>query len=62
MLESNESFGGIPTSIILGGNYRNSHKSDFYELAEMLGLKYKSGAYYIEHAPKDIAHDEYDYQ
>ncbi|HLC76901.1 MAG TPA: hypothetical protein VJH04_01715 [archaeon] len=46
VLESNESYSGIPKSIIVGGDYGRSHKEDFYRLAEGLGLRFVSGEFY----------------
>lgn len=46
VLESNDSLSGVARSVIVGGDIRMDHKQDFYELAQRLGLKYRSGAYY----------------
>ena len=49
ILESNETFCGINNSIIVGGEYGQDHKVDFYGLANILGLRYyKSGQYYTQ--------------
>lgn len=48
VLESNESFSGVPQSVIVGGNIRSSLKPDFYELAAGLGLIYGSGPFYTQ--------------
>ena len=48
VLESNESFSGIPHSVIVGGDFGKNHKGDFYELTERLGLQYRSEAFYTQ--------------
>lgn len=48
VLESNESYDGIPKTIILGGEIGRNHKADFHELAERLGLQFMSGEYYVK--------------
>ncbi len=48
VLESSQSLSGVPVSVIVGGDIRNDHKRDFYELAQRLGLKYGSGEYYVQ--------------
>ena len=48
VLESNDSFGGVAHGVIVGGDIRMKHKQDFYELAQRLGLIYRSGAYYTK--------------
>ena len=48
VLESNEILSCINNSIIVGGEYGKDHKGDFYEIADSLGLKYKSGQYYTQ--------------
>lgn len=48
VLESQTMYGGIPQTIIVGGEHGMGHKEDFYNLTERLGLKFKSGDYYIE--------------
>lgn len=46
VLESSSHYNGVPTSIILGGGLGMRHKTDFYILAEELGLHFTSGNYY----------------
>ncbi len=48
VLESNDSFSGVAHGVIVGGDIRKGHKQDFYELAQRLGLMYRSGACYTE--------------
>jgi len=47
VLISNVSYGGVPESIILGGEFGKNHKDDFYSLAEKLGLFFRSGYFYV---------------
>ena len=53
VLESNTAYCGVSESIIVAGEIGMNHKGDFYELAERLGLRFKSGDYYTQGNGKD---------
>ena len=46
LLESDEIFSGINTSIIVGGEYYQNPEGNFYELVNALGLRYISKHHY----------------
>ncbi|MBI2208664.1 hypothetical protein HYU50_04160 [Candidatus Woesearchaeota archaeon] len=48
VLESNNSFNGVATGVIVGGDFRMNHNQDFYELAGRLRLKYRPGDFYTK--------------
>ncbi len=47
VLESSDWISGAPESVILGGEVGKGHKNDFYEAAEKVGLRYRSGMAYF---------------
>lgn len=47
VLEGSETLCGVPTTVIIGGRTGSNHKNDFYGLAEIAGLHFSSGDYFI---------------
>ena len=46
VLTSNESFAGVPKSVILGANLEKDVKGDFYKVANLLRFPFVSGEFY----------------
>ena len=55
VLESHESFGGVPKDILVGGQLTQGHKADFGEITERLGLVYDSREYYAQRNAEEAA-------
>ena len=48
IMRSNESMGGLPISIIVGGEYGMDHKADFYNALLNKDIPYHSSQFYRE--------------
>ncbi len=46
VLESNENYGGVPCSILVGGDVWKSYKNDFYGITKRFKLPFRNAPYY----------------
>jgi len=57
-LESNDIYCGLHGSIIIGGEFGKNPKEDFYELAAVFDLPYRSGQSYFEAKLESLTQSE----